>query len=191
MTSLHGRRPKGKERGKTSGWSARRSDVGGSFLLPPSLLFPALVLTFYGLPRRLSSDLTLPWSWEREDVAFYVATKTKTWVILCIAWLRDLQSETSLPCSKEKRFQRKIYLDMFKGFWRAPRFYFFHRKLNHCFWRGKHDLIYHRKGIPVNTILLSPSAHSMADARHNTLFRALNIAFRLQNQLLFCTDTKI
>ena len=47
------------------------------------------------------------------------------------------------------------------------RTYFFPRKLNPCFWRGKHDLIYYRKGIPVNTILLSPSAHSMADARHN------------------------
>ena len=68
---------------------------------------------------------------------------------------------------------------------------FFPRKLNNCFWRGKHDLIYHRKGIPVNTILLLPSAHSMADARHNTLFSALNIRFRLQNRLLFCTETKI
>ena len=121
VTSLHGRRPKGKERGKTSGWSARRSDVGGSFLLPPSLLFPALVLTFYGLPRRLSSDLTLPWSWEREDVAFYVATKTKTWVILCIACLRDLQSETCLPCSKEKRSYNWPYIRIYlwicsKGF---------------------------------------------------------------------------
>ena len=67
---------------------------------------------------------------------------------------------------------------MFKGFWRAPRFYFFPRKLNHCFWQGKHDLVYHCKGIPVNTILLSPSAHSMAGARHNTLFSALNIPFR-------------
>ena len=69
--------------------------------------------------------------------------------------------------------------------------FFSPRKLNHCFWRGKHDLIYHRKGIPVIPILLLPSAHSMADARHNTLFSALNIPFRLQNQLLFCTDTKI
>ena len=51
----------------------------------------------------------------------------------------------------------------------------------------KHDLIYHRKGIPVNTILLSPSAHFMAD----TLFSALNILFRLQNRVLFFTDTKI
>ena len=41
----------------------------------------------------------------------------------------------------------------------------------------KHDLIYHRKGIPVNTILLLPSAHSIADARHNTLFSTLNIPF--------------
>ena len=48
-----------------------------------------------------------------------------------------------------------------------PRFYFFPRKLNHCFWRGKHDLIYYR------------------------LFSALKIPFRLQNHLLFCTDTKI
>ena len=63
--------------------------------------------------------------------------------ILCIAWLRDLQSETF------------DYLALRR------------KGLNPCFWRGKHDLIYYRKGIPVNTILLSPSAHSMADARHN------------------------
>ena len=68
---------------------------------------------------------------------------------------------------------------------------FFPRKLNPCFWRGKHDLIYYLKGILVNTILLSPSTHSMADTRQNTLFSALNIPFRLQNHLLFCTDTKI
>ena len=43
----------------------------------------------------------------------------------------------------------------------------------------------------VNTILLLPSAHAMADARHNTLFSALNIPFRLQNRSLFYTDTKI
>ena len=66
---------------------------------------------------------------------------------------------------------------MFKGFWPAPRFYFFPRKLNPCFWLGKHELIYYRKGIPVNTILLSPSAHSMADARRNTFITALNIPF--------------
>ena len=35
-----------------------------------------------------------------------------------------------------------------KGFWGALRFYFFPRKLHHCLWRSKHDLIYHRKGIP-------------------------------------------
>ena len=102
-----------------------------------------------------------------------------------------------LPCSREKRCynwpfrQIYIWIIMFKGFRRAPRFYFLPRKLNHCFWRGKHDLIYHRRGIPVNMLLLSPSALSMADARHNTLFSALNIPFRLQNHLLFCSDTKI
>ena len=56
------------------------------------------------------------------------------------------------------------------------------RKLNHCFWRGKHDLIYDPKGLPVNTILLLPSAHPMADVRNNTLISALNIPFRLQNR---------
>ena len=60
-----------------------------------------------------------------------------------------------------------IYLDMFKGFDQRRGFIFSPRKLNPCFWRGKHDLIYYRKGIPVNTMLLSPTAHSMADARHN------------------------
>ena len=71
----------------------------------------------------------------------------------------------------------------------------FNKRKNHALLtvrrRKKHDLIYDRKGIPVNTILLSPSAHFMADARHNTLFSALNILFRLQNRLLFCTDTKM
>ena len=43
--SLRGRRPKGRVRGKTSAWSARRSHAGA----------PALIssLPFYGLPRRL------------------------------------------------------------------------------------------------------------------------------------------
>ena len=40
-----------------------------------------------------------------------------------------------------------------KGFDERRGFIFFPKKLNHCFWRGKHDLIYYRKGIPVNTIL--------------------------------------
>ena len=58
----------------------------------------------------------------------------------------------------------------------------FSQKVNHCFWEGKHDLIYHCKGIPVNTILLSPyyQRHSMADARRNLLntsLSALNIPF--------------
>ena len=145
-----------------------------------------------------------------------------------VAWL---QSETCLPCSKEKRsynwpskgFDERrgfilantpplicISLNKNSSYCYIPRsskdtdtcngwagvffnrsFVFSPRKLNHCFWRGKHDLISHRTGVPVNTILLSPSAHSMADARHNTLFSALNIPFRLQNRLLFCTDTKI
>ena len=77
-----------------------------------------------------------------------------------------------LPCSKEKRCYnwpfRRIYIWICsKGFDQRRGFIFSPRKLNPCFWRGKHDLIYYRKGIPVNTILLSPSAHSMADARNN------------------------
>ena len=55
--------------------------------------------------------------------------------------------------------------------------FFFPRKLNPCFWRGKHELIYYRKGIPVNTTLLSTLAHSIADARCNTFITALNIPF--------------
>ena len=50
-------------------------------------------------------------------------------------------------------FQMNINFHMFrdetqKGFWGALRFYFFPRRLHHCFWRSKHDLIYHPKGIP-------------------------------------------
>ena len=56
------------------------------------------------------------------------------------------------------------------------------QKLHHCFWRSKHDLIYHRKGIPINTVLfISPSAHSMVDARCNTFFTALNIPFESEH----------
>ena len=55
---------------------------------------------------------------------------------------------------------RKKYLDLSKEykFTNVKRvfyerwFYFFPRKLHHCFWRGKHDLTYHRKGILVNKI---------------------------------------
>ena len=32
--------------------------------------------------------------------------------ILCIAWLRDLQSETCLPCSKEKRSCNMLVTDL-------------------------------------------------------------------------------
>ena len=45
--SLRGRRPKGRERGKTSQWSARKSNAGGS------RSFWLSSLPFYGLPRRL------------------------------------------------------------------------------------------------------------------------------------------
>ena len=85
-----------------------------------------------------------------------------------------------LPSSKEKKSDnwsfRRIYIWICsKGFDERRGFIFFPRKLYHCIWRDKHDLIYHRKGIPVNMILLSLSAHFMADARRNTFFSALNI----------------
>ena len=87
-----------------------------------------------------------------------------------VAWFAI--GEFWLPCSKEKRCYnwpfRWIYIWICsKGFDQRRGFIFSPRKLNPCFWRGKHDLIYYRKGIPVNTMLLSPTAHSMADARHN------------------------
>ena len=86
--------------------------------------------------------------------------------ILCIAWLRDLQSET-FDYLVLRRKDEYIFGFLQRVLTSAEVLIFFPRKLNPCFWRGKHDLIYYRKGIPVNTILLSPSAHSMADARHN------------------------
>ena len=86
-------------------------------------------------------------------------------------WSRDLQSETFVYLALRRK---GLIIDLSDEyiFGYVQRVLtsaevFFPRKLNHCFWRGKHDLVYHRKGIPVNTILLSPSAHSMADARHN------------------------
>ena len=53
--SLRGRRPKGRERGKTSQWSARRSDAGGSrarysvtfSLLPSFWLSPSLYTAWH------------------------------------------------------------------------------------------------------------------------------------------------
>ena len=88
-------------------------------------------------------------------------------------WLRDLQSETFDYLALRKKgviidlSDEYIFGYVQRVLTSAEVLFFSPRKLNPCFWRGKHDLIYYRKGIPVNTMLLSPTAHSMADARHN------------------------
>ena len=55
--------------------------------------------------------------------------------------------------SKKKNtltFQTNINLRMLKGFLTSAQILtvFFPRKFHHCFWRSKHDLIYHRQRIP-------------------------------------------
>ena len=108
-------------------------------------------------------------------------------------WLRDLQSET---CKEKRSYIIDLSDEYIFGYVQrvlTSAEVLFSPPENSIIASGEVNTILFitRKGIPVNTILLSPSAHSMADARHDTLFSALNIPFRLQNQLLFCTDTKI
>ena len=67
---------------------------------------------------------------------------------MCIAWLRDLQSETFVYLALKRK---GLIVDLSDEYI----FGYVQRVLtsNHCFWQGKHDLIYHHRGIPVNTIL--------------------------------------
>ena len=59
MSSLRGRRPKGKERGKTSVRSPRedRARSAGSVRDPPALIL-TLSLPYYGLSRRLCNEFS-------------------------------------------------------------------------------------------------------------------------------------
>ena len=119
----------------------------------------------------------------------------KAYLITFFAW-----RESSVTCnrrilftSKEKNtltFQMNINIHMLKGFLTSSKVLLFSRE-NSAIASGE-----------VNTIqsYLSSSTHSMADARRNTFFSALNIPFeseqkkkfRLQNHLLCCAcKTKI
>ena len=82
------------------------------------------------------------------------------WPSAWILIVRDFISHSlySVVCNRRFLFtgpltlQKNINFHMFrdetqKGFWGELRFYFFPEKLHHCFWRSKHDLIYHCKGI--------------------------------------------
>ena len=88
-----------------------------------------------------------------------------------MAWLRDLQSETSVYLALRRK---GLIIDLTD----EDIFGYVQRVLTSAevlFFSPENSTIASGE---VNTILLSPSAHSMADARHNTLFSALNIPFR-------------
>ena len=76
--------------------------------------------------------------------------------------LRDLQSETFVYLALRRIGLIDLSDEYIFGYVQkvltSAEVLFFPRKLNHCFWRVKHDFIYHRKGIPVNTIFISVSA---------------------------------
>ena len=72
--SLRGGHPEGRERAKTSAWSARRSDAGGSRSFWLILTF----LLFYGLPRRLGRacklSLRAVFTWGSKSNCFFITT---------------------------------------------------------------------------------------------------------------------
>ena len=62
MSSLRGRRPKGKERGKTSVWSSREDRARSAWSVrdPPALILN-ISLPYYGLSRRLCNEFSKYW----------------------------------------------------------------------------------------------------------------------------------
>ena len=76
---------------------------------------------------------------------------------------------------------------MLKGFLTSAEvLIFFPRKFNHCFWRSKHNLIYHRQRIQ----WLAPDRIPFFSALNIPSKVNRNKNFRLQNHLLFCMQNK-